>query len=252
MHPSLFTDEAFMVLSDASRMLLIGLWTEADDQGVFEWKPLTLKARLRPANDGSVEPLLQEISDQNLIKKIEVDGKGYGLVRNFRKFQRPQKPNAVHPLPDEYRTYVGLVSDQSRTATGKSPQMEDVGGKMDDERGEREEAARLQFERFFAEYPDSPNNPKSKAVEQWMALGLSEEESEMVVFAAGAYRRWLQLPEQKGCPICHAHNWLRERRWEGFSQKSGGGPDPEHARIIKLEADARARREGHERILVNG
>ena len=116
-----------MVLSDASRMLLIGLWTEADDQGVFEWKPLTLKARLRPANDGSVEPLLQEISDQNLIKKIEVDGKGYGLVRNFRKFQRPQKPNAIHPLPDEYRTYVGLVSDQSRTATGKSPQMEDVG-----------------------------------------------------------------------------------------------------------------------------
>jgi len=97
-----------MQLSDAARMLLIGLWTEADDQGVFEWKPLTLKARLRPANDGSVDPLLDEMQQHELIRRIEVDEKSYGLVRNFRKFQRPQKPNAIHPLPDEHRDYVAI------------------------------------------------------------------------------------------------------------------------------------------------
>ncbi len=34
-HPGLFTDEAFMALSLLARVVLPGLWTECDDQGVF-------------------------------------------------------------------------------------------------------------------------------------------------------------------------------------------------------------------------
>ena len=132
-HPGLFTDENFMALGDAARMFLIGLWTEADDQGVFEWKPLTLKARLRPVDEGSVEPLLEELVANNWIRKFSESDKAYGALRNFRKFQRPQKPNAIHPLPDEISTYVGLVRERSRTDTRKSPQMEDGGGKREEE-----------------------------------------------------------------------------------------------------------------------
>lgn len=131
-HPSLFTDEAWVSCSPLARVLFIGLWTDADDQGLFEWKPLQLKMRLLPGDGADVTALLAELADVDLVKAYDVDGKRYGAIKDFRKFQRPQKPNAIHPLPEIIREYVGLaasnptpVADQSRTGTGKSPQMED-------------------------------------------------------------------------------------------------------------------------------
>jgi hypothetical protein len=45
-HPSLFTDEAWVSCSPLARVLYIGLLTDADDQGLFEWKPIQIKMRL--------------------------------------------------------------------------------------------------------------------------------------------------------------------------------------------------------------
>lgn len=138
-HPGLFTDEEFLCLSDAARVLLVGLWTEADDQGVFEWKPMTIKARLRPVNEDSVSDLLAELQEQRFVTRFDHAEKSYGAVRNFRKYQRPRKPNEIHPLPDEIRTYVGLsdpstepVPHQTGTDAGKPPQMEEEGGRRKD------------------------------------------------------------------------------------------------------------------------
>ncbi len=121
-HPGLFTDEAFMALTVEEPLavaLLIGLWTEADDQGVFEWKPFTIKARVLPATTQPVEPLLERLAAANFLCRFEVGEKVYGAVRNFRRWQRPEKPKAVHPLADELRSYVGLIADQS--PTGSAP-----------------------------------------------------------------------------------------------------------------------------------
>lgn len=145
-HPGLFTDEAFVSLSPLARVFLIGIWTEADDQGVVEWKPVTLKMRVLPADNADADALLDELVEQNIIARYEVAGKSFGALRNFRKYQRPKKPNAVHPLPDQYRTYVGITDDESGTssepvrnqfptASEIAPQMEDVGGRR---KGEKE------------------------------------------------------------------------------------------------------------------
>src|SRR5258708_12968 len=102
-HPGLFTDEAFVTVSDAAQIFYIGLLTEADDQGVFEWKPITLKMRLRPASTQPVDGLLAELVAAEKIASYEIDGRKLGAIRNFRKFQRPKSPNAVHSLPGEWR-----------------------------------------------------------------------------------------------------------------------------------------------------
>jgi hypothetical protein len=115
-HPGLFTDEAFATLSDAAQIFAIGLWTECDDQGAFEWKPFNLRMRLRPGKDGSVEPLLAELEAANMIRSYEHEGRKFGLVRNFRKYQRPKKPNAVHFIPPELLPYVGLKPPSSEPA----------------------------------------------------------------------------------------------------------------------------------------
>lgn len=160
-HPGLFTDEAFVSLSSDAQIFLIGLWTEADDQGVFEWKPVSLRMRLRPAKDGAVDGLLEEIETVNIIRSFEFEGRKYGAIRNFRKYQRPKSPNSIHPVTDDIRNYVGLtqaiseiddgggggtseIDDDERATTSEiPPQMEDGGGRREDggKDGKKKDAA---------------------------------------------------------------------------------------------------------------
>jgi hypothetical protein len=106
-HPTLFTDETFMGLSMAARMGLIGIWCEADDHGLFEWKPITLKARLFPADAVDMPAILKELEQANVILPFRVGDKAYGAIRNFCKYQRPRRPSYQHPLAGEVASYVG-------------------------------------------------------------------------------------------------------------------------------------------------
>ena len=114
-HPGQWTDEDFVACSFAARLLALGLRTEADDNGVFEWKPLVIKMRLFPADAVDVPALLAELSANRQVASFEHSGKQYGAIRNFRRWQRPEKPKSWHPLPDSLRSYVGLIVDQSPT-----------------------------------------------------------------------------------------------------------------------------------------
>lgn len=148
-HPGLFDDEKFVDLSTDAQIFLVGLYTQADDQGIFPWKLSTLRMRLRPTKDGSIEAILAELAEHNFITSYEIDGRQYGAVRNFRIFQRPKKPNSLYPITDEIRTYVGLSKPSKEPATAKTPpssepvphqygnssaegggRREDVGGRM--------------------------------------------------------------------------------------------------------------------------
>ncbi len=146
-HPGFFTDEAVVSASPQAQVFLIGLWCQCDDQGVFEWKPLTLKMRILPAASCDVALLLGELGALDIIKQVDVGSLKYGLVRNFRKYQRPKKPNSTYPLAPEFRSYVGLddpapeqdddeggaspppVPHQAALSSEIAPQMEEEGGR---------------------------------------------------------------------------------------------------------------------------
>lgn len=138
-HPGLFTDEAFVSLSPIARIFLMGIWTECDDNGLFEWSPLKLKMRLLPADSADPVALLAEIEAQNTIMRYEVAGKSYGAVRNFCQYQRPKKANSVYPQTAEVLAFVNIKARQTRdggepvgnqlpTNGEKSRLMEDGGG----------------------------------------------------------------------------------------------------------------------------
>ena len=134
-HPGLWTDERFMEVSPLARLLLIGIWTECDDKGSFEWSPIKLKARLLPVDNCDVSALLEELATAGSIMRYEVAGRKLGAVRNFTRFQRPKKPNDLYPQPAEVRNYCAgdaqEVPNQFPTDGENSPQMEDGGGKRE-------------------------------------------------------------------------------------------------------------------------
>ncbi len=134
-HPGQWTDEGFVQLSPWARLLAIGLRNEADDNGIFEWKPLLLKMRLFPADTVEIAPLLVELVEHKQIEHYEVRNRGYGCIRNFRKYQSPKKPRAVHPLPepsqvenyDEYNFLSVVTSSPPVPNEGGNPPAEGKG-----------------------------------------------------------------------------------------------------------------------------
>jgi hypothetical protein len=140
-HPGLLSDEAFMTLTVEQPVaipLLLGLWMEADDDGVFEWKPLTIKAKTLPAPLVDVNVLLELLVSLNFIRKFEASGKLYGAIRNFKHWQRPKLPKVKWPKGDDIAAYVGIASPsipQSLPSDGEnSSQREEVGGKRKEEK----------------------------------------------------------------------------------------------------------------------
>jgi hypothetical protein len=96
-----------------ARLLFIGITNECDDRGAFEWKPVTLKMRVLPADNVDVPSLLAELCAVDMIRPYEMCGRRYGAVRNFRQFQRPKKPNYVHPMPELMIEYSGKKPESS-------------------------------------------------------------------------------------------------------------------------------------------
>jgi len=152
-HPGLWTDERFVSLSIPARLLFIGLWNECDDQGSFAWSPITIKMRLAPIDPIDVAALLAEMTSQGVVIQYEVAGRQYGAVRNFCRFQRPNKPNSTYPQPPEVQEWVSSDArakgggsqpegDLFSSGTGKSGQRERRGeeGKGKEGMGEDESA----------------------------------------------------------------------------------------------------------------
>jgi hypothetical protein len=104
--PRIFTDEAWCAASIPARWFAVGLTTEADDNGVFEWKPVTHKMRIFPADSIDLVPLYAELEHQQIVMRFEADGKTYGALRNFCKYQKPRRPKTWFPLPDNVRNFV--------------------------------------------------------------------------------------------------------------------------------------------------
>lgn len=107
-HPGQWTDVNFVSCSPHARLLALALRNEADDRGVFVWEPLQLKMRVLPADNVDVAALLDELLKHNQVRKFaDESSKEYGVIRNFRRWQRPEKPKVVYPLPTELISYVG-------------------------------------------------------------------------------------------------------------------------------------------------
>jgi hypothetical protein len=233
-HPGFFTDERLVATSMAARLLFIGLGVIADDKGIFEWKPLTIKMKVFPGDNIEVAGLLEELKDADAIRAYEIDGRQYGAIRNFRKFQRPKTPNDLYPAPNEIRIYVGLDPIISETNPAdevqfpkngetfpqkgeKSFQMEDGGWRMED--GDILSSLRSDispsppcegFDDFWKAYPRKIG--KGQARKAWKAAAKKAPPGEIVAALAVQAKRWQQegrSPEY----IPHPTTWLNGERW---------------------------------------
>ena len=91
-----FTDEDVVSASFLARLLFIGIWTQADDDGLFIARPKILKMKVFPADNVDVSAALCELEKFNLIKRYDYDGSEYGIIQDFKKFQRHKNASRPH------------------------------------------------------------------------------------------------------------------------------------------------------------
>lgn len=95
--PQFWLDENLGAISRDARLLYIGLWNLSDDTGVFQWRPLQIKAQIFPYDtdiDGkTIEEWIELLVQIGDIERIELNGKTFGRVKSFLEHQDIKNPS---------------------------------------------------------------------------------------------------------------------------------------------------------------
>lgn len=153
LHPGLCTSEEYMALSIPAKAVWPPLWTEADDHGVFEWKPITLKARLMPADNVDMAALLGELQEKGVVQRFTDSGRDYGIIKGFCKWQRPKQPTYRFPFPEDFHSYAAWSDRKPEPKPAKPPGLPQsypsptpTGSQRKEEGGRREEVDEEELE----------------------------------------------------------------------------------------------------------
>lgn len=100
--PEFWTDEKIVELSPLARLLFIGMWNFADDQGRMVYSPKRLKLQILPADAADVAELVGEIRRESLVTVYDHEGVEYIQVNGFERHQKVDKrvPSKLPPPPN--------------------------------------------------------------------------------------------------------------------------------------------------------
>jgi hypothetical protein len=154
-HPGLTSDEAYMSMSMTAKAAWTPLWMQCDDHGIFEWKPIVLKALIFPADNVDFAAVLSELEKLGCVRRLDIQGRPHGVVRNFAKYQRPKNPSYRHFKPEELPAEVGsyiaikgattpVLPQPSPSAIENHPQMKEEGGRRKVDKEESRPVAKTQ------------------------------------------------------------------------------------------------------------
>lgn len=107
--PGLWSDEGFLEMSDSARLLLLGLISNADDEGRGPASAKTLKAKVFPADTKTGEDVLRLLAEvvaySHTLVYTREGGFYYALLKwkDYQKVDHPQGSNVPAPHPENIR-----------------------------------------------------------------------------------------------------------------------------------------------------
>lgn len=246
--PELWTDENFVELSAYARLLWIGLWNHACDNGHLQDKSKQIKMRILPTDDVNCANLLREIEDAGLIERAD----GWITIPNLSFHQKPHKrwwmtcdkPGCVLPegashapsnrgatvaKPVRHRVATADVDcevDVDGEGDGDKPLLVDSSTDIDP--GDR-------FDEFWETYGHKKD--RATAHKKWkLALRKPGVTAEFLIAAAAAYVTYERQYNDGGRFIMGPAKWLLNERWNDERRP----PPPPQSRArgwLQLAAD---------------
>jgi len=112
--PEFWIDEKVVELSSWARLLFIGLWSFADDQGYVDDKPRRIKMQIFPNDDLDVDVLLDELFARGMLDPFTSPVGPVFRIRNWTRHQKVDR--AATPRFDE----ASLISREHSTSPRES------------------------------------------------------------------------------------------------------------------------------------
>ena len=127
-HPCIWNSEDFCRLGDTARLLFIGLFSTADDEGRRKASLASLKGEIFPQDERSlaeIESALQEVAQIGMCRVYEVAGQRYLDLPSWSEYQHPKYPT---------KSRLPACPKDSRNAPPILPERSPSGGEVVEER----------------------------------------------------------------------------------------------------------------------
>ena len=213
--PEFWTDGDMLKLSRDTRLFYIGLWNFADDNGVVESDPLSLKARIFPCDEVDVSKCITELqSVQKVIVYKNGDKKEWLMIKSFLNHQlvdRPRKSNNPLP-PKEQLESLGFQLKSYEISLGEERKGEERKGK--------DTASLFNFDVIWEGYPLKLG--RKDALRHFNATVLTEQDYELIKKALYNYCHSEQVKNPKF--IKHGSTWFNE--WHDWIAQVPKPTDP--------------------------
>jgi len=138
--PEFFSHEELFDLEQETgfpvRLAFAGLWTVADREGRFKWRPRTIKLDVLPYDEVDFAALLDALSGAGFVQRYAVDGEEYGWIRSFPEHQHvnvrePQSkipdPTDADPVPPRANPVPARGEGKGREIEGKGKEGKEEG-----------------------------------------------------------------------------------------------------------------------------
>lgn len=142
--PNIWTSEDVSKLNMIQRLLLIGMFSNADDFGKGRSNPVYLRSTIFPYDDiavSEIEEGLKVIEKHISIFFYEVDGSKYYKFTNWDKWQTVQKPqeSKIPEPPETVENHSGISQESVENDSGLREREEKRKEKEEKRREEREQ-----------------------------------------------------------------------------------------------------------------
>lgn len=154
--PNIWQSEDFSKLSTLGKLVFIGLFSLADDEGRGRSNPVYLKSTLFPYEEGirstDIDKTLSEISSNMSVIFYSCDGSSYYSLYNWNTWQKIDRPTESKIPEYDEKTMQRLFDEHST-----NPRRVIVSNRKEDNRKEKEDK-RIEVKEIYNEY--CPNLPQ--------------------------------------------------------------------------------------------
>ena len=114
LHEELYDSEAATGLP--LRLAFAGLWTQADREGRFVWRPRKLKTQILPYDEIDFSRVLDALATRGFVLKYSVNGIEYGCIPSFSSHQlvNHRESASLLPSPEEADASTETLSTLTR------------------------------------------------------------------------------------------------------------------------------------------
>lgn len=220
--PGFFSNELLAEVDFATRLLFIGLWTEADREGRLEDRPRRLKMALFPADSVDVEKMLADLDHLGFIARYTVGSFKAIQIVNWAKHQNPHMKEAKSVIPEmpaveQCPVKVGASTMQAPDEHSSFPADSlslDSGFLIPDSLSPSPAPVVGEdlFPKFWKLYPRKVG--KDKAEKAWGKIKITTDLFTEIMSALAKQAVTPGWTKDNGQFIPHASTWLNGKRWE--------------------------------------